>query len=87
MIRVILHKDGETIEAHDDVIDLTPLGVRYYHTNDAGVKTGEWLLIPWSSIREVHRIKNKPRRIAAETKLSKQQSGDALAAAEQATWD
>lgn len=59
MIRLILH-NGETREANDDVFDLTPLGVRHDDTNDAGVKTGEWTLIPWVNIVEVQRIKDKP---------------------------
>jgi hypothetical protein len=55
VIRLILHS-GETLEANDDVFDLTPLGVRRDEVVE-GVKTGDWTLIPWVNIVEVQRVR------------------------------
>lgn len=61
---VLYLQDGSTLESADETFDLTPLGVRYDDRNSTGVKTGEWTIIPWASIREVRRVKNSPREHA-----------------------
>jgi hypothetical protein len=60
MIRVILNT-GETLEANDNVFDLTPLGVRHDDRNAVGNKTGEWTIYPWSAVKVIHRVKDTPK--------------------------
>ena len=59
MIQVLLH-NGEMWEGLDGIFDISPLGVKMDDLNNAGIKTGEWTLLPWSSIREIRRLKNPP---------------------------